>query len=150
MSCIIYGAPPSYVARIETNVFFTPSMVPQAQLQETRGANHHLRARCHCRSGRRYLSPTYHAPNHLVLLRQALRSVLPDAEELADEDLGLLFMKIDANGSGDVDWDEFTGFLLQARILSCAVLHPCLPVKENLRLRHVSIVDALHGFEATP
>lgn len=24
-------------------------------------------------------------------------------------------MKIDANGSGDVDWDEFTGFLLQVR-----------------------------------
>lgn len=47
--------------------------------------------------------------------RQALRSVLPDAEELVDEDLGLLFMKIDANGSGDIDWDEFTGFLLQAR-----------------------------------
>lgn len=47
--------------------------------------------------------------------RQALRSVLPDAEQLSDEDLGLLFMKIDANGSGDIDWDEFTGFLLQAR-----------------------------------
>ncbi|CAN0275497.1 unnamed protein product, partial [Ectocarpus sp. 4 AP-2014] len=45
--------------------------------------------------------------------RQALRSVLPDIEDLTDEDLGLLFMKIDANGSGDVDWDEFTGFLLQ-------------------------------------
>eukprot|EP00903_Cladosiphon_okamuranus_P008717 g8350.t1 len=43
----------------------------------------------------------------------ALRSVLPDSEELTDEDLGLLFMKIDANGSGDIDWDEFTGFLLQ-------------------------------------
>ncbi|CAM9600070.1 unnamed protein product [Ectocarpus fasciculatus] len=43
----------------------------------------------------------------------ALRSVLPDIEDLTDEDLGLLFMKIDANGSGDVDWDEFTGFLLQ-------------------------------------
>lgn len=47
--------------------------------------------------------------------RQALRSVLPDIEELTEEDLGLLFMKIDANGSGDIDWDEFTGFLLQAR-----------------------------------
>ena len=47
--------------------------------------------------------------------RQALRSVLPDIEELTEEDLGLLFMKIDANGSGDIDWDEFTGFLLQVR-----------------------------------
>ena len=34
---------------------------------------------------------------------------------MADEDLGVLFMKIDANGSGGVDWNEFTGFLLQAR-----------------------------------
>lgn len=46
--------------------------------------------------------------------RQALRSVLPDIEELTDEDLRLLFMKIDADGSGEIDWDEFTGFLLQA------------------------------------
>lgn len=46
---------------------------------------------------------------------QALRLVLPDTEELSDEDVGVLFMKIDANGSGDVDWDEFTGFLLQAK-----------------------------------
>lgn len=34
---------------------------------------------------------------------------------MVDEDLAVLFMKIDANGSGGVDWDEFTGFLLQAR-----------------------------------
>lgn len=47
--------------------------------------------------------------------KQAVRLVLPDTEEMADEDLGVLFMKIDANGSGGVDWDEFTGFLLQAR-----------------------------------
>lgn len=46
---------------------------------------------------------------------QALRSVLPDTDDMSDEDLGVLFMKIDANGSGEVDWDEFTGFLLQAR-----------------------------------
>lgn len=34
---------------------------------------------------------------------------------MSDEDLEMLFMKIDANNSGGVDWDEFTGFLLQAR-----------------------------------
>lgn len=51
------------------------------------------------------------SPNY----KQALRLVLPDTEEMVDEDLGVLFMKIDANGSGGVDWDEFTGFLLQAR-----------------------------------
>ncbi len=48
-----------------------------------------------------------------LLPRKALRSVLPDIEELTDEDLRLLFMKIDADGSGEIDWDEFTGFLLQ-------------------------------------
>lgn len=53
--------------------------------------------------------PTLHTTSH-----QALRSVLPDTEEMSDEDLAVLFMKIDANGSGEVDWDEFTGFLLQA------------------------------------
>ncbi|CAM9448340.1 unnamed protein product, partial [Laminaria digitata] len=47
--------------------------------------------------------------------QQALRLVLPDTEEVGDEELGVLFMKIDANGSGGVDWGEFTGFLLQAR-----------------------------------
>lgn len=44
---------------------------------------------------------------------QALRLVLPDTS-LSDEDLEVLFMKIDANNSGGVDWDEFTSFLLQA------------------------------------
>lgn len=34
---------------------------------------------------------------------------------MLDEDLGTLFMKIDADGSGGVDWDELTSFLLQAR-----------------------------------
>lgn len=36
-------------------------------------------------------------------------------------------MKIDANGSGDVDWDEFTGFLLQvgeAQVSRDALLLP--------------------------
>lgn len=54
-------------------------------------------------------------------MRQALRSVLPDIEELTDEDLHLLFMKIDANGSGDIDWDEFTGFLLQVKMNSLSM-----------------------------
>lgn len=41
--------------------------------------------------------------------------MLHGTEDMTDEDLGVLFMKIDANGSGSVDWEEFTGFLLQAR-----------------------------------
>lgn len=43
----------------------------------------------------------------------AIRTVLHGTEDMTDEDLGVLFMKIDANGSGSVDWEEFTGFLLQ-------------------------------------
>lgn len=41
--------------------------------------------------------------------------MLHDTEGMTDEDLEVLFMKIDANGSGSVDWEEFTGFLLQVR-----------------------------------
>lgn len=62
-----------------------------------------------------FCSQTPRGPSPPFMALQALRTVLHDTEGMTDEDLGVLFMKIDANGSGSVDWEEFTGFLLQAR-----------------------------------
>jgi hypothetical protein len=45
-------------------------------------------------------------------LLQAFRSVLGTDAHTTEGDLTALFMKIDANANGGVDWDEFTSFML--------------------------------------
>ncbi|CAM9475585.1 unnamed protein product [Discosporangium mesarthrocarpum] len=52
---------------------------------------------------------------HIHEFTESLRLVLTGDDDIEDEDLTILFMKVDANNNGGVDWDEFTGFLLQAR-----------------------------------
>ena len=50
---------------------------------------------------------------HFAARKQAIRLVLPETNDISDEDLGVLFMKIDTTISGRIDWEDFTGFLLQ-------------------------------------
>lgn len=48
--------------------------------------------------------------------------MLDETDDISDEDLAVLFMKIDVNGSGGIDWNEFTGFLLQVLCFPSQVL----------------------------
>jgi hypothetical protein len=46
---------------------------------------------------------------------------------LSRRELEYLFMKIDANSDGSVDWDEFTNFLLQGTLI-----YPCFTYSDSV------------------